>query len=346
VLWVRNTVKDTLEAHDRLSGLLGTRNVILFHARFAHCDRLAIEESVLTRFGKDSPADGRRGMVVVATQVAEQSLDLDFDLVLSDLAPMENLLQRSGRCCRHPRDDRPGSVSGPRLVVLSPPLDAEPDKNWFASMSSGSARVYPLQGPLWLAARLLRERGGFRLPEDARELLEAVYGEEAKERVPKALATADLPVEGQLLGAMAWANTNMLKLSSGYKREDTPWAEDERSPTRLGEESVRLRLCRWENGVLSPWHADGDALRRWAMSEMNAPHWMIYDVPPLADSALRLAVDQAVARMPDQRRWAKILPLTPAGDAWHGVGLDEQGGLVNVRYSRTRGLEVVKGGGG
>jgi CRISPR-associated endonuclease/helicase Cas3 len=67
---------------------------ILFHARFALCDRLDIEAEVLRRFGRNSAGAARRA-VLVATQVIEQSLDLDFDLLCTDLAPADLLIQRA-----------------------------------------------------------------------------------------------------------------------------------------------------------------------------------------------------------------------------------------------------------
>ncbi|MEH0069472.1 CRISPR-associated helicase Cas3' [Pannonibacter sp. Pt2-lr] len=75
--------------------------VDLFHARMAQVDRQAIEAEVLSRFGKDAPQERRAGRILVATQVIEQSLDLDFDLILTDLAPVDLLIQRAGRLWRH-----------------------------------------------------------------------------------------------------------------------------------------------------------------------------------------------------------------------------------------------------
>ena len=119
VLYIRNTVDDVLDAHSALQerGL----NVDIFHARFALADRLRIEQRIVKTFGKDSKAGDRAGKVLVATQVVEQSLDLDFDAMVSDLAPIDLLVQRAGRLWRH-RRDRQGS---PELLVVSP--EATPD---------------------------------------------------------------------------------------------------------------------------------------------------------------------------------------------------------------------------
>ncbi|OGB03221.1 MAG: CRISPR-associated helicase Cas3', partial [Burkholderiales bacterium RIFCSPHIGHO2_12_FULL_69_20] len=94
VCWVRNTVADALAAFERFQPLLPIGHLLLFHARFALRDRLDMEEQVLARFGKDSSADQRAGRLLIATQVVEQSLDVDFDLLVSDLAPIDRLIQR------------------------------------------------------------------------------------------------------------------------------------------------------------------------------------------------------------------------------------------------------------
>jgi CRISPR-associated endonuclease/helicase Cas3 len=164
VAWVRNTVRDAAAARAALTeaGVPAT----LFHARFAMGDRQAIETEVLARFGKRG-AD--RAGVVVATQVIEQSLDLDFDLMVTDLAPMDLLIQRAGRVFRHARSGR--AVSAPRLVVLSPePVDA-PVADWLGPELRGTGRVYGNDALLWRSARTLFAAGAITAPGDVRRLV-------------------------------------------------------------------------------------------------------------------------------------------------------------------------------
>jgi CRISPR-associated endonuclease/helicase Cas3 len=128
VAWVRNTVDNAFEA----AGLLREMSfeVALFHARFAMGDRLEVERAIVGRFGKrGDPA--RRPGVLIATQVIEQSLDLDFDLLVSDLAPIDLLLQRAGRLWRHP--ERPRPILGPRLLVVAPDPAARIGQDWYAA---------------------------------------------------------------------------------------------------------------------------------------------------------------------------------------------------------------------
>ena len=101
-VWVRNAVDDAIKAAETLKqrGI----NTDLLHARFAMIDRLCHERALMGRFGKGGK--DRKGRVLVATQVVEASLDLDFDAMVSDLAPVGSLIQRAGRLWRH-MDERP-----------------------------------------------------------------------------------------------------------------------------------------------------------------------------------------------------------------------------------------------
>lgn len=77
------------------------QEVIVFHSRFTDADRSRIEQELLGRIGKDTDYSERKGLIVIGTQVLEQSLDIDFDVLLTELAPMDLLLQRIGRLHRH-----------------------------------------------------------------------------------------------------------------------------------------------------------------------------------------------------------------------------------------------------
>jgi len=111
-VWVRNAVDDAIAAVQALRA----RGVEadLLHARFALCDRLRHEKAALSRFGKKG--QDRAGRVLVATQVLESSLDLDFDVMVSDLAPIAALIQRAGRLWRH-MALRPASSVGACLLA-------------------------------------------------------------------------------------------------------------------------------------------------------------------------------------------------------------------------------------
>jgi CRISPR-associated endonuclease/helicase Cas3 len=158
----------------RQDGLLDIEedNLILFHARFPPIWRQAIEEQVLRKFGKPdedglSPYRPQKA-IVVATQVIEQSLDLDFDLMITDLAPIDLLIQRAGRLHRHQRAERNGHER--RLVTTQPPQDE-------TGLPDFDSDVYVYEPYILLRSYLaLHNRPVILLPGQTVELIEAVYG--------------------------------------------------------------------------------------------------------------------------------------------------------------------------
>lgn len=163
----------------------GQPRLDLFHARFPLAERQDREVRSLRRFGPPEAGVERPDRaVLVATQVVEQSLDLDFDLLATDLAPMDLLLQRAGRLQRHARP-RPPHFAGqpPTLWVLTP----APGHDGVPAIPGGSAAVYALHILLrsWLELRALDR---VEVPADLDRLVEAVYAERnAPEDLPTAL---------------------------------------------------------------------------------------------------------------------------------------------------------------
>lgn len=94
--------------------------IICFHSRFVATDRAEIEKLILSRVGKKSTPKDRNRLVIVGTQVLEQSLDIDFDFMVTELCPMDLLLQRSGRLHRHNRN-RCEALSQPQMYILKTP---------------------------------------------------------------------------------------------------------------------------------------------------------------------------------------------------------------------------------
>lgn len=110
-----NTVQRAQNLYSALKSQLGAdAELLLFHARFPADERGEREKAVLEKFGRGMNRPARA--LLIATQVVEQSLDIDFDFMISDLAPVDLLLQRAGRLHRHARE-RPESHREPRLIV-------------------------------------------------------------------------------------------------------------------------------------------------------------------------------------------------------------------------------------
>ena len=139
-----------------------TDNVLLYHAQYIMPDRAAKEEILLERIGSDSKSEKRQGLVVIGTQVLEQSLDIDFDILITDICPVDLLLQRIGRLHRHTRK-RPDELKIPVCYVLT---DEYEDDN------SGSKSIYGT----WLLEETLEHIPDMvTLPDDISPLVQKVY---------------------------------------------------------------------------------------------------------------------------------------------------------------------------
>lgn len=334
VAWVRNTVDDCLMAADHLQSL--GLEPIVFHARFAQCDRQRRERAVLDWFGPKAQRSDRAGKVLVATQVIEQSLDLDFDLLVSDLAPMDLLIQRAGRLWRHAARDfeRPSGVKR-ELFVLSPPPVDDPDQRWLAGFR-GTAAVYSNPGVLWLTTRLLAERGEIRSPDDIRDLVEGAY---RLEDVPRGLESATVRAEADGNADAATANFSVLQLDRGYSGSAQAWEHDARVLTRLGEPQTILRLARVdESGILYPWHDWKDPRTAWALSEVKVSTRRVpLSVEP--EGQFRKAVSLAKNQWGRFEQEIPILPLQRgATGEWAGCLVKSNGKTVDMMYTEERGL--------
>ncbi len=325
VCWVRNTVADALTAYAHFQPGLAEGAALLFHARFALHDRLAMEQGVLASFGKGSTAAQRAGKLLVATQVVEQSLDVDFDLVITDLAPIDRIIQRAGRLRRHRRaadgtplaDPAAADQRGePLLWVLTPPWTEAPDARWFKAAFPKAAAVYANHAHLWLTAQALRV-GGFTMPDDARALIEGVFGSLAE--VPPGLDANAMAAEGLGYAAQTQAQMNSLTLELGYRRPPgVDWWSEAQTPSRLGDASSTVTLARWADGKLRPWV---DINHGWAYSSLRVAERLAAATAESPDPALRAAMQTTLAQMPTGGRWTVLLALTATPQGWVGETL-------------------------
>ncbi|WP_349294421.1 type I-E CRISPR-associated protein Cse1/CasA [Streptomyces sp. HU2014] len=170
-LVVRNTVDRVLAAADVLRERFGPEAVTVTHSRFLAADRVAKDAWLRERFGPggDRPDEPH---IVVASQVVEQSLDVDFDLLVTDLAPVDLVLQRVGRLHRHPRSRPPRLARARCLVTGIEDWRAEPLKP-----VPGSEAVYGLY-PLLRALTVLKphlDGTPLVLPEHISPLVQSAY---------------------------------------------------------------------------------------------------------------------------------------------------------------------------
>ena len=158
-----NTVRQAQEVFQCLQQERTEIQLLLFHAQFPAARRDEIEKECLRLFGKDKSHRPHKA-ILVATQVVEQSLDVDMDVMLTAVAPIDLLLQRTGRMFRHDNTPRPSSIPGPVLHVLIP-ADGGMAADGF---------VYP-ECLLRQSIHLLENRREIRIPEDIAALVADGY---------------------------------------------------------------------------------------------------------------------------------------------------------------------------
>jgi CRISPR-associated endonuclease/helicase Cas3 len=322
-VWVRNTVRDAIEAFDEFAPLLGSR-AELFHARFTMGDRLAIERQILARFGKSGTAVERAGRLLIATQVVEQSLDIDFDLMVTDVAPIDLLLQRAGRLHRHARGPRPAPV----LVVHGPKPVDNAQSDWLAARLPGTAVVYPDHGQLWLGLKALERDGGFSTPASVRTLVEEVYGLQAIDTMPKPLQAIHRQAEATARGRQAAGQANAISVEGAYEADGSDWWRDQYTPTRLGEASVTFAVGINHDDRIVPMNAGS---LQWALSAVTVRRASL--VAGEHDEPTRTLLTTV-----DVGRWREPLVLRPVGEAFEGAARDLRGRIRRVHYCRNRGL--------
>lgn len=285
VLVIRNTVagcrslQQALE--DRAGGLEDER---LFrcastpaphHSRFAVPDRKALDGAVEQVFGKDSSSER---VVLAATQTVEQSLDIDADLLVTDLCPADVLLQRIGRLHRHGRR-RPDGFDQPRVVVLVPEspefgqhIRTRGEYAGHASGPHGIGTVYEDLRVLAATWSELRDRRRIHLPSESRPLVEAATHSEALEDVvrnrERAWADHAQAMEGVRRAEAGLANLNLADWSARFGHPESLFPErpGERVRTRLGEGDRRAVLSEEITGPF------GHPVR-----EITVPAWMAPD---------------------------------------------------------------------
>ncbi len=210
-------------AQERFAALREARadiEAILLHARIRPHERGPIEAALAARLGPQAVGDGRpERLVVVATQVIEQSLDLDFDVMFTDLAPVDLLVQRAGRVHRHERPTRPASHELARLVVL----EAAGGQDVHRALPAGSKAVY-VDAVLMRTRAALRGRSAIEEPADLDDLIAQVYDEAPPtglaDRERTAIVEADRHASERAARHRAWAQENGIGVPHG---DDPPW---------------------------------------------------------------------------------------------------------------------------
>lgn len=235
VLWICNTVGAAqkqfrcFQEHISDAFPLG-----LLHSRFTHTHREEHETEWMGRFGKD--ASTRCGSILVATQVVEQSVDLDADLLITELAPTDMLLQRIGRLWRHERGKR--LIDGPRICIIEEPATLDELRE------ITPAQIKKKLGPkafvynpyiLLRSLEVWQGRTEVEIPRQVRLLIEETYQE--KDDEPQAWQTLRMEMDGN---SMAYRQRAVMSSNIWQAALD----DREGVQTRLNEQkTVSLIIC-------------------------------------------------------------------------------------------------------
>ena len=208
--WVCDTVAAAQETYRHARAMLASMpderrtQLVLYHARLLAGQRRQIETLVEQLVGKAAARE--RGCLVVATQVVEQSLDIDFDLLVSELAPVDLLIQRIGRLHRHKRK-RPAHVGRPECRILLPAR--------LGGAESASAMEWVYDSFLLIkTCDVLFERPRIAVPGDVRALVESVYDD----ALPAAASLARLGVSVEAAIAARQAMHTAREVAEGAAR--------------------------------------------------------------------------------------------------------------------------------
>ncbi len=256
VCLLRNTVR---KARATMGDLLelGVRDLIwtpvpgrppaTYHSKYAHSDRQVLDRAVLRDFGSTDRGaagpSGGGGVILIATQVVEQSLDVDFDLMITDLAPVDVLLQRMGRLHRHLRRNlsRPNGFTHPRLQVIAPPEGIDPTGR--SGREYGWGSVYQNLPVLELTRRLVGGVEHLQIPRDNRFLIESVYHPDRLEiLIGDGWAEAMEQTLGRRWAHVSLAKDAVLDFARTYPDNASRYREERSIRTRLGDDTIRVRV--------------------------------------------------------------------------------------------------------
>lgn len=267
VLVIRNTVPNAVATLHAVEALAQSRGVsapllevkgiaTLHHSRFSKQCRPLLDAAVEAQLGKHR--GGVEGRIVIGTQTLEQSLDLDADYLITDLCPMDVLLQRIGRLHRHarPANERPENYRDPQALIVTPAREAWPgylqrQRNGLGRMRDGGG-VYPDLRILEATWRLIDAGPHCEIPKDNRRLVEDATHPDALAVIVAAGGEAWQGhlhgVEGKKSGERSLGHHHALHFHQPF--DEAPFADaDESISTRLGTGD---RLLEFDPPVAGP----------------------------------------------------------------------------------------------
>lgn len=329
-----NTVSRAQALRKALGEFFPEKELCLIHSRFLAPQRAAIETDLRRKLGKPGFAQRPYRLVVIGTQVLEQSLDIDFDLLITDIAPVDLLIQRMGRLHRHQRP-RPEGLEAPRCLIIDRSDERE----------DASAFIYSEY--LLLRTRLALPET-IQIPEDVPHLIEEVYGDADPAPLPEGYEKVKEAWEFMIADKEARAKS--FRIGSPYRDKDENlcgWIDIDAAPSdalaqarvRDGDPTLEVAVIRQNaDGSLTLW--DGTPVPRGVpkadLAQSIAQQCLRLPRALCTERRMHMTeqtlADQAAARIPEWQKsvWLRELPV---------MILDESGQLT-LTYSEQTAFTV------
>lgn len=244
-LVVLNQVERAQQVYEKLAGHF-PGEVILLHGRLCAAHRAERTQRCLNALGPNAGDARPHRMIIVATQLAEQSFDVDADLLVTDLAPIDLLLQRIGRLHRHARTRRPAHLRTPTVLVTGIAGNPAPGDRDVPGFLGASERIYGAYRLLRTASLITREAGPPRLDADSGRGERNHGAWSIPERVPELVAEV---YDQQPLCPPSWR--------SAEERAGDRWNGDQDARTAKAEKYLLCQRGQWAKPTLEGLHHAG-----------------------------------------------------------------------------------------
>lgn len=313
--------------------------IYLFHARYTALERQKREDSVRAIFGKNEGADGKiknrcGRRILIATQVVEQSLDLDFDMMVTDIAPIDLILQRAGRLWRHEREFRP--FNSPLLFVAG--LEGERPGSFSKPLWWNKVYLEDILLRTWNCLKAKeKKKESLRLPDEIDTLVREVYDlahYPDDTEIIQRLEKAEINGEGEQFAQQAMAHQSIIGLPDDGSWKDTNrfylYDDDEpgvhftlKAQTRLGEDSVSAIPLFQKDKFEASTVPDNKIVKEWVMRTISLSQ------KGVVRKLRSIGIPEGWEKIPLLRNYYPM--LFDAQGVWvedNAVKLDEELGLV------------------
>lgn len=223
--------------------------------------------------------------------------------------------------------------TAPCLWIHAPEFSEDPATDWYKKKFPKASFVYRDHAKLWLTAKWLAEHKCWHMPDNAREMIEFVYGNE--QAIPASLQDWTDAEERKDNQKESLAKQNTINFSLGYTgNNDTDW-DDLSAPSRYSEQkTVKVVLAKWRDGECIPWYADS-----WSASEISLPSYIA-----AAEDTSNAVYTAALARLKDtlhsRGKYAIFIVLSRDDMGYYGLVVNDKGQRVKLLYKRETGLEI------